>query len=135
MSEQDIEVIRWLYERFAQGDFWAGREVFDPEIEWRWSPRMEAITGARTYRGLAGVEAATRDWFEAWDLFWVEAEEFISAGDAIVVLTRQHGRAKGSDRTLDEEAAEVWTMRDGKAVRHQSYDSWDEALRAVGASR
>jgi hypothetical protein len=28
--------------------------------------------------------------------------------------------------------AEVWTMKDGKAIAHRSYDDRDEALQAAG---
>ncbi len=66
MSQENVDAMRTVYEAMARGDFWAAREVFDPEIEWSWSPSMSGLTGVGTYHGIEGVEAATRDVFEAW---------------------------------------------------------------------
>jgi ketosteroid isomerase-like protein len=134
MSQENVDAMRKVYEAMARGDFWAAREVFDPEIAWEWSSSVSGLTGVGTYHGIEGVEAATRDWFEAWDWFWQEAEEFIEAGDDVVVLTRTHGRPKGSEREVEGKAGEVWTFRDGKAIRHKSFDSPAEALEAAGLS-
>ena len=78
MSQENVAALRRVYEAMARGDFWAAREVFDPEIEWEWSAGATGLTGGGTYHGIAGVEAATRDWFEVWDWFWQEAEEYIA---------------------------------------------------------
>jgi uncharacterized protein len=132
MSQENVDAMRKVYEAMARGDFWAARDVFDPEIAWEWSASLSGLTGVDTYRGIEGVEAATRDFFEAWDWFWQEAEEFVEAGDDVLVLTTMHGRLKGSDREIESKAAELWTFRNGKAIRHRSFDSRGEALKAVG---
>ena len=93
---------------------------------------MSGLTGVGIYHGIEGVEAATRDQFEAWDWFWQEGERFIEAGDDVVVLTRLHGRLKESEREVQSKAADVWTFRERRAVRFRSYDSRADALEAVG---
>ncbi len=128
MSEENVAAMRRVYEAMARGDFWAAREVFDPEIAWEWSSNLSGLTGVRTYQGFEGVEAATRDFLKAWDWFWQEAEEYIDAGDAVVVLTRTHGKPKGSEREIEGNGADVWTFRDGKAIRFKSFDTAEEAL-------
>ena|SRR5205807_5572198 len=96
---------------------------------------MDVVGGHRmTYSGLDGVESAIRDWFEAWDWFWVEAEQLIPAGDEVVASVRRHGCPKGSRFDVETTAAEVWTMRDGKAIRFKAYDDPQEALEAVGVA-
>ena len=134
MSQENVESLRRVYEAMATGDFWAAREVFAPDIAWEWSSSVSGLTGVSTYHGIEGVEAATRDWFEAWDWFSQEATDFIEAGDEVVVLTRAHGRPKGSKRQVEQRAAEVWTFRNGKVIHHKSYDDPTEALEAVGLS-
>ena len=134
MSQENLDAIRHVYEQMAQGNFWAAREIFHPEIAWEWSSSMSGLTGVGTYHGIEGVEAATRDQFEAWDWFWQEGEKFIEKGDDVVVLTRLHGRLKGSEREVQSQAADVWTFREGRAVRVKSYDSRDEAIEAAGLS-
>jgi ketosteroid isomerase-like protein len=132
MSRENVEAVRRIYEQMAQGNFWAAREIFDPEIAWEWSSNLSGLTGVGTYHGIEGVEAATRDFFQIWDWFWQEGEEFIQAGDEVVVLTRMHGRLKGSEAEVKSRNADVWTFREGRAVRFRSYDSRAEALEAVG---
>jgi ketosteroid isomerase-like protein len=134
MSQENVEALRRIYEQMAQGNFWAAREIFHPEISWEWSPSMSGLTGVSAYHGIEGVEAATRDQFKVWDWFWQEGEKFIEAGDDVVVLTRLHGRLKGSEREVQSMAADVWTFRDSSTVRFRSYDSRPEALEAAGLS-
>jgi uncharacterized protein len=133
VASNNLEAIRWLYEQFAQGNFWAARDVLDPEIEWEWSASMMDVVGGRrnTYTGLAGVEEALRDWLEAWDWFWVEADELVPVGDNVVAAIRRRGCAKGSKLELESAAFEVWTMKDGKAIRYTAYDDREEALEAA----
>ena len=134
VARDNVEALRWLYEQFARGDFWAAREVLDPEIHWEWSDSMMDVVGGSqmTYRGLEGVEAAIRDWFEAWDWFWIELDDLVPAGDEIVASVRRHGCPKGSQVDVETTAAEVWTMRDGKAVRFKAYDDREAAFEAAG---
>jgi ketosteroid isomerase-like protein len=132
MAQANLDAMRRVYEAMARGDFWAAREVFDPDISWEWSASWSGMTGVDVYQGIEGVEKATRDWFEPWDWFWQEAEEFIEVGEDVLVLTRVRGRPKGSDREIESKAGELWTFRDGKVIRHRSFDSPSEALEAVG---
>src|SRR5918992_219544 len=128
MSSENVEAIRRVYEAMARGDFWTAGEVFDPEIVWEWSSSLSGLTGTATYHGIEGVEAATRDFFKAWDWFRQEAEELIEVGDDVLVITRTHARMKGSEREVEGKAAELWTFRAGKVIHHKSYDSPAEAL-------
>jgi ketosteroid isomerase-like protein len=137
VPEKNIEALRWLYEHFARGDFWAAREILDPDIEWEWSASMLDVVGGaqKTYRGIDVVESAMRDWFGAWDWFWVELDELLPpAGDQVVALVRRRGCPKGSRTEVETGAAEVWTMRDGKATRFRAYDDRQAALEAAGVA-
>jgi ketosteroid isomerase-like protein len=59
------------------------------------------------------------------------ADEFIEAGDRVVVLMRLHARSRlGSE--LEQRVAGVWTMRDGKATAVRYYMDRDEALADAG---
>ena len=132
MSTENVEAIRRVYAAMARGDFWAAREVFDPEIVWEWSSSLSGLTGAGSYHGIEGVEAATRDFFKAWDSYTQEAEELIEVGDDVLVITRTHARMKGSEQELEGRAAELWTFRGDKVIHHKSYDNPAEGLKAAG---
>jgi ketosteroid isomerase-like protein len=73
---------------------------------------------------------------EAFDALRLEPEEFIDAGDQIVVSLRQRVRGKGSGAEVVGRIAHVWTMRKGAALRLRIFGDKEralEALRAEGA--
>jgi ketosteroid isomerase-like protein len=136
MSQENVEALRWLYGEWAQGNLWALRKIADPAIEWEWTPGMASIAGERRiYRGLDEIGATTREWIEAWDIYWMTAEDFIEFGDEIVVVPMQlHARTTDSDHVLEQRITAVWTLRKGKALQVRYYDDKTEALEAAGLS-
>lgn len=57
---------------------------------------------------------------ENFEEFRAEPEQFIDAGDRVVVVGSFRGRAKGG-RTLDAPYAHIWALRGGKAVRFRNH--------------
>jgi hypothetical protein len=99
MSQQNVKALRWLYGEWAKGNLWALRDIADPHIEWEWSPNLASLSGGpRIYRGLEEIGAATLEFLAAWDHYWMTAEEFIEAGEEIVVFMHVHARAASTDR-------------------------------------
>jgi ketosteroid isomerase-like protein len=104
------------------------------------TPDFEAIGGDLSGggitaggRGIEGLWAAWRDWLRPWGTYWTEVDDFIDAGDErVVVLTRDHGRLRGSDSEVEAVGASVWTLREAKIVRIEFYLNRNEALKAVG---
>jgi ketosteroid isomerase-like protein len=135
MSQENVEALRWLYGEWAKGDLWALRRIADPKIEWEWTSGMKSIAGEqRIYRGLDEIGATTRDWVRHWDFYWMTADDFIEAGEEIVVPMCLHARMPGSDSVLEQRMVAVWTLRKGKALRVRYYDDKAEAFEAVGLS-
>ena len=99
-----------------------------------WSEKHRRIVGDKVFHGPSGVEAATREWFEAWDFYEAEAEEILDAGDSVVVLSRARGRSKYGGVAVEARSGEIWTLRGGKVVRFTGYDTRAEALKAAGLS-
>jgi ketosteroid isomerase-like protein len=138
MAERDIETIRELYaetERFLREfpDFEVS-EILDPEIEWI-GPR-EFPDLAEPHHGHAGVRSYFEKLFEAIEDYRMEPEEFIDAGEGrVLVFSREGGRGAGSGaEVVTQPTAHLWTLRDGRAIRMQSYWERDEALAAAGLS-
>jgi ketosteroid isomerase-like protein len=133
MSSDNVEALRRLYAEWEEGNLWALRDIADPDIEWEWSEGLAAISGGpRIYHGLDEIGAATAEFLKAWRFYWMTAEEFVDAGDKVVVLMQAHARAAGAERVLEQRFAGVWTMRDGRALRVRYYEDRDEALEAAG---
>ncbi|MEX2252662.1 MAG: nuclear transport factor 2 family protein [Thermoleophilaceae bacterium] len=132
MSKENVDLIRrGCYERFIEtGEF--NFAILDPEIEWR-GPREFPDLATPRY-GHEGVRRYMEILFEALDDYRMAPEEFIEVGeDQVLVFSREGGRGKESGAEVETHpTAHLWTIRDGKAVRMQSYWERADALEAVG---
>ena len=132
MSEENVNIVRQGYEAFNRGDIDAVMGIMDPNIEWQ-EPDVEGLPDRGTH---LGREAVANNVFgsvgENWDDFQVQPEEFLDAGDRVVVLGRFQGRGKATGRTLDAPYAHVWTLRDGKAVHFRNYTDTANFLQSLG---
>ena len=66
------------------------------------------------------------------DEFQAVADEFLDAGDRVVVLDHFRVRGKATGRTVDAPCAHVWTLRDGKVVYHRNYVDTATFLQSLG---
>ena len=132
MSQENVEIVRRGYEALAKGR--VDLETLDPEIEWR-GPR-EFPDLAQPHYGHEGVMQYMAKLGEVFDDYRVVAEEFMEVGeDQVLVFAREGGRGKGSGLEVETNpTVHVYTLRDGKAVRMQSYWERSEAIEAVGLS-
>ena len=128
MSQENVEVVRRCCDAFVRGDFELALAALDPEIEYD----LTHFPDGRVYRGREGVREAFRIWLGAWDDYRQEQDEFIDAGDRVVVSVRERGRGKGSGVTLERRTFGIWTLSGGKAVRIEFRATKAEALEAVG---
>ena len=128
MSRENVELVRSVLASWAHGDFRAGSDLYDADFEWRQRP--DAVEPG-SHRG-ASVGPALRELFEVWENYRIEAEEYIDAGDRIVVVGRARGTARGSGMELDHSICFVWTVRNGKLASFQTVRDRGAALEAVG---
>jgi ketosteroid isomerase-like protein len=87
------------------------------------------------YEGVEGLIAGWRDWLVAWESYDLEAEEFIAAGEHVVVFVRARGRTTRDGVEMEHAPAAVWTLRDGLVRRIEFHIDRDEALAAAGLER
>lgn len=131
MSQENVGIVRAIYEAWARGDYEAAFEVIDGDVEW-FGPLD--VSGSGFARGHEGVRHSLGMWVGTWDEFHFELRELIDAGDEVLVAGWQRGRGKGSGVEVSEEIFSVWTVRSGKAVRQRMFRDRAEALDAVGLS-
>ena|ERR1700726_4482186 len=127
MSQENVEVIRALYEGWLNGEM--GLERLDPEIS---MVESTTLPGAVTAYGFGAVKRYMESFAKHWDEIRFEPEEFIDAGDAVVVVARLVGTGKLSGVQVTRSWAYVWTVRNGRALKMVGYADRAEALNAVG---
>lgn len=132
MSEQNVALVRAIYDSFAVGDIPGVLGRMAPEMVWNEAENFPYADG-NPYRGpdaiLGGVFARLGS---EWDGFSVSPEEFLDSGDSLVVLGRYRGTVKATGLALDAQFAHVWRVADGKAVRFQQYTDTLQAARVMG---
>jgi ketosteroid isomerase-like protein len=69
---------------------------------------------------------------EVFSEFSWEPQEFIDAGNAVVVAMRFHARGRESGVETVSRGAGVYWFKDGKVVRYQQCQSRADALEAAG---
>ena len=132
MSQENVEVIRRMYELWLEGDP-ALMDAFDPDIELHPDPHADWVGVNDVYRGHDGMRAYMRLVYDAFEDYRPEVEELIDAGDKVITLAIEHGRGKASGVAVQaHRTAHVWTMRDNKAVRVDLYLDRDAGLAAAG---
>ena len=131
MSEvSNLEVMRRGYEEFvATGQLSAER--MDPEFVWDMST-FRNWPERQTYEGIEGAREFLAEWTGAWEDWKLSVEELHEAGDKVVAVLRQRGRAKATGMPVDMLFCQLWTYRDGKQLRMEMYASREEGLRAAG---
>jgi ketosteroid isomerase-like protein len=131
MSEENVAVVRRALEAWGRGDPKAAADLLDPEVEWSMPANLP---DAGTYRGRDEVVRRLQGFLDAWDDLTVTVEELLDAGDRVVALVRYSGRGRESriEITGASTDAQVWTVRNGKAVRVELYGGTAEALEAAG---
>ena len=134
MSQENVEIVRRLYEYWARGDFSATTGFFDPEVVYsRIGAETPGMEGE--WRGLEEMSAATREYFHGFSEMRIEAERIIDLGDdRMLVLSHQTARGKFSGASFDHELADLVTLENGKIVGMAAYWSRADALAAAGLS-
>lgn len=126
----NVEALRPVYEEWGRGNWRPRFDVYAPGMEWGWSEEFPELHGVFSDR--ATVSRRLRAWLSPWEDWRCAAEEFIAAGEFVVVLTRYTGRGKESGVTVDTQGAHLWTMHDGKAIRLEVFSGRAKPLELAG---
>jgi ketosteroid isomerase-like protein len=128
--DQMITELRGAYAAFNRGDIDAALEPLDAQIDWS---EPAEFPGGGSYHGHDGVRRYLTQSRDAWAEARSEPEQFIPAGNRIVVFVHARVRAKGSSEWQDVRLADVYTVHNGKATQMRAFADRREALRWVGA--
>ncbi|SNR33874.1 nuclear transport factor 2 family protein [Blastococcus mobilis] len=125
MSQSDVVSLQDAYRAFSRGDFDVASQILAPDVEW-----VEHGRGM-PYSGIwHGRESVVKDVWTSFVQYWggpgvvgLETDQFLDAGDQIVVTGRFVGR-DSEGRTLDAPCAHVWRMSGGVATHFADYVDW-----------
>jgi ketosteroid isomerase-like protein len=87
---------------------------------------------AGPYHGRQGVVEQMMTWMAEFDDFWFESEDYLDAGERVVLLWRQGGKGKSSGVEVMTEGATVMVVVGGFIREAFVYSDRDKALRSAG---
>ena len=130
MSRANVELARWAFTSDPTRFF----SLLDEEIELDARRNAELPGAVLAGRGREVVERFCREFWGTWAEYSANPEEFIDAGDHVVVEVRERGEGKGSGVPFERTHIQVWTLRNRRLVRWRLFADKAEALKAAGLS-
>jgi ketosteroid isomerase-like protein len=130
MSQENVEIVRKTIQFWNEGDFESIRPFFDPAVVFDRTRSMGTMTGV--YEGIEDAERLLLEWSGSWQEYHSRIDEYIDVGDDVVVVGVFKGRGRASGATVEATITQVYTVRDGKIVRHVLFQNRADALEAVG---
>jgi ketosteroid isomerase-like protein len=134
MSEENVEIVRGLYEAAARRDNSTVYSLYDPHIVWDASRTTRGGITGRVVRGHDALRKWLREWYGAWENIQDELEELIDADHEVISVMVQRGQGRGSGIEVADRIATLWTVCDGRIIRAVWFPTLAEALEAAGLS-
>jgi ketosteroid isomerase-like protein len=133
MSEENVEMVRSLFDALNRRDIEALLEELDPEVELR--PVLQTVMLWReptVSTGHEGARNAFREWDDTFAEIRVEISEVRDLGERIVAIGRIRARGRGSGARVESPGGWVLDCKNCKAVLVRQYLDPKEALEAAG---
>jgi ketosteroid isomerase-like protein len=131
MSGENVEIVRSVLEAAQAGDDERVLAHFHEEIEMHEPVEMP---GASVRRGHSGYREGRVALEETFREIAYEPEEFIDAGERVLVPIRYRGRARHSDLPIDALVYWLYAFRADKVIRVDVFFNETSALEAAGLS-
>jgi ketosteroid isomerase-like protein len=131
MSQENVEIVRKVYAAWARSDPSRAFDYLDPEVVWE---AIEDAPDAGTYRGHSGVKRYMDDWLQDFEHFAFEFDQPVEVDGRLVLEQWGRNRGKGSGLKTEIHYAAIYTFRRGKVFTVKEYNTYAEALEAVGLS-
>lgn len=111
-QQTGLQIVRALYEAFGRGDIPAAVAMWHPQITWT---EPEGATGvAGTHIGAQAVlDGVFSDITTTWTGFTVTPDEYLDAGEAVVVLGHFSGVHNATGKSFRARFAHIVRVRDG----------------------
>jgi len=129
-ESRNIDAVRSMYGAFLRGDISGILQQMDESIVCL-LPGSPAIPTSGTRRGLREVGRFFEDLRSLVEFTAFDVREYIAQGNRVVALLHYEGRYKPTGRNFAADAAALWTLGNGKAIRLQEFTDTEALARAA----
>ena len=133
MSQQNLEIVHSLYAAFAKGDVPAVLGILAPNLEWREADNFIYADGNPYVGPTAVLQGVFLRLVTEWEGFAAVPQQFLDAGDAVIVSGRYNCAYKATGKKIDAQFAHHWTLADGKVIHFQQYTDTLQVAQAAKA--
>lgn len=124
-TEKRIAILRSAYAAFNRGDINAAVQSLDPQIDWS---EPAEFPGGGSYHGREGAKQYLTNSRASVAEVISEPEQFIPAGDRIVVFVYARVRPKNSTIWQEVRLADVYLFRDLTPIQMRAFADRQQAL-------
>jgi ketosteroid isomerase-like protein len=116
---------------FNRRDFELMLVRYASDVEFEFDPGEQTLGLSGTFRGHEAMAKGLGELTEGWDQIELEPAYILDLGDRVLSLGFQHARGHASGVQLEQEVAQLVTVREGLVVRDVHFFTWEEGLRAA----
>jgi ketosteroid isomerase-like protein len=128
MSQENVAVVRQMYDAFHSGDAEGAVDHFAPDVTVDATTRPDGEVG----KGREALVRIIASWVDSFDDWREEIEAIRDLGGHVLVAARQIGRGKGSGLETELRYALLYRVEDGKISSMTFYFDVADALEAAG---
>ena len=125
MSQENVQILQRAFADYAREGVQPGRGYLAPDVVW--NPYDE-----EPQYGEEAVLAYMQRWEHEWEDLRTIPEDFVDAGERVLVTVHFSGRGRSSGIQVDARLYEVYTFSGGKVVRMDEFNDRSAALEAAG---
>ena len=133
MSEQEnLHIVKRIYHAIVESDISTRMSLVTDDLDLTFFG-SEKIPWAGRWRGKDGLGRFLRRIADTLEFEVFSPEEFIAAGNDVVVLGHERCRVRATGKVVDASWAHVWTVREGLIRRHLEYSdtaAWEAGFDA-----
>lgn len=129
MSKMPIDIVRRVYDGWAQGDFTVGADLFDQATVFFLRPEF---ADAGVYVGPDEMKRYMRGLLEPWEKLTLACVDLTETGDSVVAEIVQSGTGERSGAMTTFAYFQIWTFRGGTLMRLENVIDREQAHAAVG---
>ncbi|WP_461136567.1 nuclear transport factor 2 family protein [Spirosoma lituiforme] len=126
MPTSNLAIVQGIYQAVARNDLPAVLESLAEHVVVH---QAASLPYGGTYHGHEGFLKMGTAIFNTWDDFQTQPDEFLDAGEWVIVRAVMRGKAHQTGKPLDMRLTEMWRLNDSKVVEIIPF-YWDTAATA-----
>lgn len=133
MQDQNVALIRKLYDAFAKGDIQTIINHVADDVEWiSEGPAVVPWYGKK--KGRAGVQEFFHGLASTQENMKLTIDDFVAQDDRVATFGRFKSKTKATGREIDTPIAHFFRIRDGKVVKFLNFGDTAQAEAAFGGA-